>query len=909
MKAEASVGKAHFDEPVMLTASSVSNREGWVLDSGCSYHMTFKKDLMFDVEEIDGGKILMGNDTFCEITAIGKVKFVNYDKTEFVLTGVRYSETARRNLISLGQLETLGCWFQSKNYRLKVFKGDSEVLSAEYKDTLYFLDGVPVTGEVNSADGSLYDTSLWHSRLGHMSVKGMQCLVKNGFLKGVDIAEKESCEHCILGKFHKLSFKKGKHNSEVPLAYVHSDLWGSPNVTPSLSKCHYYISFVDDYSRKIWLYFLKTKDEAFSKFVEWLALVENQSGKSLKALRTDNGLEYCNKQFDDFCKGKGILRHKTCPYTPQQNGVAERVNRTIREKVRSLLSETGLGEEFWAEASSTVSYMINRTPSIPLELKVPEEVWSGRAPDYSHMRRFGCLVHYHVDQGKLKPRAKKGVFMGYPQGVKGYRIWSLEDKKIVINRNVLFHENVVFKDIEKEKVKSVKTTKDKKHVSFILPGDSITEEHAGSSIQGGAGSSTTVNEVDSESESEAEEDSPKDLKNYMLARDRKKRNIRPPSRFDDADVAAYALVMSEQVEEDEPLTFWEAIRSKDGKKWRKASDEEMDSLEKNGTWVLIDRPEGERTIGCKWIYKIKPGIPGVEDRRFKGRVVAKGYSQVEGIDYHEVFSPVVKHVTIRILLSMVVNYDMELEQLDVKTAFLHGNLAERILMEQPEGYKKGDKVCLLKRSLYGLKQSPRQCNRRFDEFMKLQGFERSLYDSCAYFKSYGSEDMIYLLLYVDDMLVAARDLKEVQKLKELLSSEFEMKDLGPAKRILGMDIYRDREKGILTLSQGTYLCKILRNFMMEESKPVSTPMGSHFKLSSTKAEMRSELQEFMESVPYSSAVGSLMYSMIGTRPDIAYGVGLVSRFMSAPSQEHWNAVKWLMRYIKGTSDMVLTFKK
>lgn len=252
----------------------------------------------------------------------------------------------------------------------------------------------------------------------------------------------------------------------------------------------------------------------------------------------------------------------------------------------------------------------------------------------------------------------------------------------------------------------------------------------------------------------------------MLARDRKKRNIRPPSRFDDIDVAAYALVMSEQVEEDEPLTFWEAIRSKDGKKWRKASDEEMDSLEKNGTWVLIDRPEGERTIGCKWIYKIKPGIPGVEDRRFKGRVVAKGYSQVEGIDYHEVFSPVVKHVTIRILLSMVVNYDMELEQLDVKTAFLHGNLAERILMEQPEGYKKGDKVCLLKRSLYGLKQSPRQWNRRFDEFMKLQGFERSLYDSCAYFKSYGSEDMIYLLLYVDDMLVAARDLKEVQKLKE-----------------------------------------------------------------------------------------------------------------------------------------------
>lgn len=146
--------------------------------------------------------------------------------------------------------------------------------------------------------------------------------------------------------------------------------------------------------------------------------------------------------------------------------------------------------------------------------------------------------------------------------------------------------------------------------------------------------------------------------------------------------------------------------------------------------------------------------------------------------------------------------------------------------------------------------------------------------------------MIYLLLYVDDMLVAAKDMKEVQKLKEMLSSEFEMKDLGPAKRILGMDIHRDRVNGVLTLSQGSYLAKVLRNFMMEESKPVSTPMGSHFKLSSTREDLRSEIYRVMESVPYSSAVGSLMYSMIGTRPDIAHGVGLVSRFMSAPNEDH-----------------------
>lgn len=198
------------------------------------------------------------------------------------------------------------------------------------------------------------------------------------------------------------------------------------------------------------------------------------------------------------------------------------------------------------------------------------------------------------------------------------------------------------------------------------------------------------------------------LETYVLARDRQRRNIKPPSRFDDSDVAAYALVMFELIEEEEPLTYGEAIRSKNKRKWIAASDEEMDSLEKNETWSLIDRPEGERTIGCKWIYKIKPGIPGGEDKRYKGRVVAKGYSQVEGIDYNEVFSPVVKHVTIRLLLSLVVHQDLELEQLDLKTSFLHGSLDERILMEQPKGYKKGNKVCWLKKSIYGLKQSRRQ---------------------------------------------------------------------------------------------------------------------------------------------------------------------------------------------------------
>lgn len=216
---------------------------------------------------------------------------------------------------------------------------------------------------------------------------------------------------------------------------------------------------------------------------------------------------------------------------------------------------------------------------------------------------------------------------------------------------------------------------------------------------------------------------------------------------------------------------------------------------------------------------------------------------------------------------------------------------------------------MLQRSLYGLKQSPRQWNKRFDQFMKTQEYTRSLFDPCVYFRCFDNDNYVYLLLYVDDMLVAAKDMKEISRLKDILSREFEMKDLGAAKRILGIDIIRDRSKGILQLSQQGYLEKVLRNFEMDQAKPVLTPMGTHFKLSSTKDEDKGEAEIKMREIPYSSAVGSLMYAMVGTRPDLAYDVGLISRFMSSPSQEHWQAVKWVMRYIRNTVDLKLTFTK
>ena len=224
-------------------------------------------------------------------------------------------------------------------------------------------------------------------------------------------------------------------------------------------------------------------------------------------------------------------------------------------------------------------------------------------------------------------------------------------------------------------------------------------------------------------------------------------------------------------------------------------DEEMQSLVKNHTWKLARLPKGKKEIGCKWVYTQKEGFSSKNNVRYKARLV--------GIDYNEVFSPVVKHSSIRILLALVAQFDMELVQMDVKTAFLHGDLEEEIYVTQPDGFTVAGKenwVCKLNKSLYGLKQSPRQSYKRFDQFMIGQNYTRSNFDHCVYFRKLLDGSFIYLLLYVDDMLIASRNQGEICKLKAQLSKEFEMKDLGEAKKILGMEIARYRQKGTLCLT-------------------------------------------------------------------------------------------------------------
>ena len=324
---------------------------------------------------------MLGDDHSVQSQGQGSIRINTHGGTIKLLNNVRYVPDLRSNLISTGTLDKLGYGHEGRDGKVRYFKHNKTILRGNLMNGPYVLNGETIVPEICNAELNKSDkTALWHSRLGHMSINNMKILAGKGLISSSEVKELKFCEHCIMGKLKKLSFNLGRHDTKDILSYLHVDLWGSPNTTPSLSRKQYFLSIIDDKTRKVWLMFMKTKDETFDKFCEWKSLVENQMNKKVKVLRTDNGLEFCNAKFDDHCKSHGIERHHTCTYTSQQNGVAERMNRTLMEKVRCMLNESGVGEEYWAEAAATEAYLINRSPSSAIDHNVPEELWLNRKP-------------------------------------------------------------------------------------------------------------------------------------------------------------------------------------------------------------------------------------------------------------------------------------------------------------------------------------------------------------------------------------------------------------------------------------------------------------------------------------------------------------------------------------------------
>ena len=328
--------------------------------------------------------------------------------------------------------------------------------------------------------------------------------------------------------------------------------------------------------------------------------------------------------------------------------------------------------------------------------------------------------------------------------------------------------------------------------------------------------------------------------------------------------------------------------------------DENQSLLDNKTWTLVDRPTDQLVLPGKWVYRHKRGPKG-EIVRYKARWVIRGDRQREGIDYNETFAAVVKPMSYRMIFAVAAALDWEIDQMDVKTAFLYGEVKETVYMEQPTGHSDGSpRVCKLNRALYGIKQAPRMWYRALAEFLGQMGFQPLDSDASVFHKK-----GVIIAIYVDDLLISGRDRTEVDAIKTALSKRFQMSDLGPVGYYLGMTITRDRQNRVLRLGQKAYISKLLHDFGMLECKPSPTPMdlgGANLISDPTHQASPSDIQE------YQRLVGSLICIMLGTRPDIAFSVSMVSRFAANPTPEHITAAKRILRYLKGTMDYELVFR-
>ena len=359
---------------------------------------------------------------------------------------------------------------------------------------------------------------------------------------------------------------------------------------------------------------------------------------------------------------------------------------------------------------------------------------------------------------------------------------------------------------------------------------------------------------------------------------------------------------------DEPQTYQEAMAGEKAIEWKDAMKSELESIEKNQTWTLTTLPPGRTAIGSKWVYRLKYNAEG-KIERYKARIVAKGYSQKEGIDYTETFAPVTKFPSIRLLLALAAKEDFEVHQMDVQSAFLNGDLDEEIYMKQPEGFiKEGEEnlVCKLTKALYGLKQAGRTWYKKLHDCLVGFGFKRCNADYSIYYYQEGPTQII-ISAYVDDLLIMSNNLLHLQETKMKLGNIFAMRDLGEISSYLGIEIKRDRKNKTISLSQTKYIEDILKKYGMENCRPISTPMDMNRKLSKEMCPKTPEEIEDMKNIPYQSAVGSLMYLMLGTRPDIAFAVGAVSQYNSNYGKEHWQAVKRIFRYLQATKYMQLIF--
>ncbi|KAG7302945.1 hypothetical protein JYU34_012939 [Plutella xylostella] len=818
----------------------------FIVDSGCTEHLIQSKyeRYMSEIQYLDKEvKIFIANGDYVTANKRGNI-YVTSDSASMKIDAL-ILESLSFNLLSVRKIVQNDCEvrFNSETVEIQKNNNSGNKIIGYCSGKLYKLHTEIAVDRCNYANFSTGE--VWHRRLGHLNRRSLQTM-------NLPVS-KNVCGPCMEGKGKRKPFQRIlKPRSHGIGELIHTDIAGPANIE-GLNEERYYQTIIDDYSHFCEVRLLKTKSEATDNIIHYINRFENEKGIRVKKIRCDNGGEFKNRKMESFCQERGTIIQYTTPYSPKSNGVAERMNQTLYNKARTQLNEANLPKHLWGEAILCSAYQLNRCPSSAINFETPECIIRGKT-DLTRLKTFGSKAWAVIlpRQSKFEGRAKEGRMVGYAPT--GYRLWDPETNKIIISRDVRFDESDIIYQ-EKKQDNNVRYYQEEEHGQ---------ENEQDENVQREAEVQVHEERHQEQSREKRTRKLPTYLKDYELEEDviEQEANI------------AFCLHI-------EPQTYDEAI--KEGEGWKEAIDNELKSHEQLNTWTETELPNKKRAIDTKWVFRTK------QDGKKKARLVAKGF---QTDNKYNVYSPVARMSTIRMMLSYALQEDHQLRQFDVPTAFLNGELKEEVYIKPPDGVQVGQgKVLKLNKALYGLREAPKCWNDRFHDFIIKQGFEQSKHDFCLYTK----KDE-WLLIWVDDIITMGNCMDTIKKLKE----EFNVRDLGEVKKYIGMEIHR--EQNILKIKQEKMINKIIEKFGMESCKGVNTPIEV------TKSKNNEE-EDIITNVPYRELIGCLTYISTTSRPDITYATSYLSRYLDKPTKERWIAAKRILRYLKQTASKCLTYIK
>ena len=838
---------------IASVCSSSGVRPNWIIDSGASIHMCNDRSLFTTFSSTAGRNVRIANGDKIPIIGYGNVVIKLSTQPKVVslsLNNVAFVPLLDVNLLSVRcmSLDFKEVSFTEKGCFLKL--NTSELVQiGKLEGCQYELHEHIVDNEANLC---IHD---WHKRLAHRNLDTIKRLKQFG-LQISKCNCSDDCEGCLKGKLTTLPFPTSLDKPSKALELVVSDVCGPIN-PKSLGGASYFLTMIDVYSDYTEVFMLNKKSDAKSHIINYITKMKNLVNKKPKIFRSDRGGEYMDSELQQFLVSEGIQYQCTVHDSPQQNGIAERKNRTLVEAVRSMLHQRKIQKNLWAEALHNAVYTFNRIPKLDFKF-VPIEVFFNKQFNGT-FREFGCKVFYSTNPNgrkKLDAKATEGIFMGVDSASKGFRIFT--GNKIRIERNVHFLSCV------KPQINNP---------MFSLDNEILFESPMKDIVSPPEDSIERLKDSDSSTDDLVPRRSPRLALKYQA-------NLANDDPF-------Y-----------EPTTYNQAINCKNKNQWLIAMEDELNSIEQNKTWSLVDIPPGCNAIGSRWVFGLKRDEKG-EVVRFKARVVAKGFTQKFGVDYDEVFAPVARPATFRTLLALSSYRNLVVKQFDVKTAFLNGVLENVIYMKPPPGSiadKDKDKVFKLHKTLYGLKQAARSWNKTLHDALIKIDFRQSKYDNCLYVMHNGTETC-YVIIHVDDMLFAATSNVIIKSITDSLNKSFELKCLGNVQQFLGIQVTKHSD-GSFMVNQSLYINKIAHEFKLEDCRHSKYPLhpGYHKLVGGQLLETNND---------YRKLIGMLLYVSTNTRPDIAASVAILAQRVSKPRDLDFVETLRIVRYLVSTKNHVL----